>query len=187
MCGICGIYYKNDLKEVEPSEITRMTTSIYHRGPDEDGFYLNGHIAMGMRRLSIIDLEGGKQPISNEDGNLWVVFNGEIYNYHELTAKMYRDGHRLKTKSDTEIILHCYEEYRDDFIQHMRGMFAFALYNEVEKKLILARDRIGIKPLYIYEDDDKVVFGSEIKAILERGALDTTLDLQALDIFLSLE
>lgn len=187
MCGICGIYYKNDLRRVKSEEISNMTSTIFHRGPDEDGFYMNGHVAMGMRRLSIIDLEGGKQPICNEDGNLWVVFNGEIYNYPELKKQIKQKGHRLKTKSDTEIILHCYEEYGDDFIKYLRGMFAFSLYDEVDRKLILGRDRIGIKPLYVYEDDEKIIFGSEIKAILKRGNLDTTLDFQALDMFLSLE
>ena len=187
MCGICGIYYKKGTGKVDRTEIVNMTETIFHRGPDEDGFYVNGNVAMGMRRLSIIDLAGGQQPISNEDGSMWVVFNGEIYNYPELKRKIEQKGHKFSTRSDTEIILHCYEEYGDEFIKHLGGMFAFALYDETRHRLVLGRDRIGIKPLYVYEDEDKYLFGSEIKAILERGGLDKTLDLQALDMFLSLE
>ena len=126
MCGICGIYYKRGTGKVDRTEIVNMTETIFHRGPDEDGIYLNGHIAMGMRRLSIIDLAGGRQPISNEDGSIWVVFNGEIYNYPELKQKIEQKGHKFSTRSDTEIILHCYEEYGDEFIKHLGGMFAFA-------------------------------------------------------------
>lgn len=187
MCGICGIYYKNGVRRADLGEITRMTGSIFHRGPDEDGFYVNGNVAMGMRRLSIIDLSGGKQPISNEAGDLWVVFNGEIYNYPELVPLFEKKGHRLKTRSDTEIILHCYEEYGYDFATHLRGMFGIALYDEKRTRLILARDRIGIKPLYLYEDDEKYIFGSEIKAILKNERVDKTLNPQALDMYLTLE
>jgi asparagine synthase (glutamine-hydrolysing) len=187
MCGICGIYYRNGVKRADLGEITRMTGTIIHRGPDEDGFYVNGNVAMGMRRLSIIDLAGGKQPISNESDDLWVVFNGEIYNYPELRQRIEQKGHRFKTRTDTEIILHCYEEYGDEFITHLRGMFGFALYDEKRKRLVLGRDRIGIKPLYLYEDDEKYIFGSEIKAILKKDGVDRTLDYQALDMFLTLE
>ncbi len=187
MCGICGIYYKDGFRKAGQAEIAQMTDVIFHRGPDEDGFYLNGHVAMGMRRLSIIDLSGGKQPITNEDGTIWVVFNGEIYNYPELRQRMAEKGHSFRTRTDTEIILHCYEEYGDRFIEHLRGMFGFSLYDAKRGRLVLGRDRIGIKPLYLYEDDEKYIFGSEIKAILEQKDLDRSLDYQALDLFLTLE
>jgi asparagine synthase (glutamine-hydrolysing) len=187
MCGICGIFYKNGAGVADLEEITRMTGTIAHRGPDEDGFYVNGHVAMGMRRLSIIDLSGGRQPISNETEDLWVVFNGEIYNYPELRRRIEPMGHRFKTHTDTEILLHSYEEYGDDFVSHLRGMFGFALYDLKNGRLLLGRDRIGIKPLYLYEDDEKYVFGSEIKAILKKEGVDRALNYQALDMFLTLE
>lgn len=144
-----------------------MCDVIRHRGPDDEGFYFSDGIGLGHRRLSIIDLAGGKQPMSNEDETLWIVFNGEIYNYIELTRTLKDRGHRFRTKSDTEVILHLYEEKGSACLKDLVGMFAFALWDDKKKELFLARDRLGIKPLYYFINDDKVIFASEIKAILE--------------------
>ena len=142
-----------------------------HRGPDDDGFYLAGQVGLAMRRLSIVDLTTGHQPISNEDGTAWIVFNGEIYNHAELREQCQARGHRYRTRSDTETILHLYEDYGRDCVQHLRGMFAFAIWDTNAQRLFIARDRLGIKPLYYHHTRDSFVFGSEIKVILARGIL----------------
>jgi asparagine synthase (glutamine-hydrolysing) len=166
VCGIAGIYSGND-QPIRLEELHSMCNAIAHRGPDDDGFYLTKNVGLGMRRLSIIDLATGRQPIANEDGTIWVVFNGEIYNYKELRKGLEERGHCLATTTDTEIIVHLYEEEGEDCVQQLRGMFAFALWDDRRKKLLLARDRLGIKPLYYAEVGGRLVFASELKAILQ--------------------
>ena len=166
MCGICGkMFIKGDLR-VDPALIERMSTVMSHRGPDDYGVYISRKIGLGHRRLSIIDLQTGKQPLSNERENIWVVFNGEIYNYRELRKELAAKGHSFKTHTDTEVIVHLYEEHGEGFVSRLRGMFAIALWDETTETLVLARDRVGIKPLYYHRTGDCVTFGSEIKAIL---------------------
>jgi asparagine synthase (glutamine-hydrolysing) len=162
MCGICGMYGFTDL-----SLINKMLDIVRHRGPDEKGCYSDDHIAMGIQRLSIIDIKGGHQPIFNEDGSIVVVLNGEIYNYRELREKLEQQGHRFSTRSDTEVIVHAYEDSPTDFVTKLEGMFAFALWDKNTKTLILARDRLGKKPLYyLISPDGYLIFGSEIKQLL---------------------
>ena len=162
-----------------------MNRTLVRRGPDEGGMYRAAGAAMAMRRLSIIDLAGGRQPIHNEDRNIWVVFNGEIYNYLALRAELQRRGHRFATDGDTEVIVHLYEEYGDDLVQHLRGMFAFSLWDETRHRGLIARDRLGIKPLFYAQAGGGLVFGSEIKAVLASGRVGTDLDHQALDAFIA--
>ncbi len=166
MCGICGILYCGEERRVQRDTLAQMNAHIVHRGPDDDGFFVEGNVGLAMRRLSIIDIRTGQQPISNEDKSLWIVYNGEIYNHRELRSKLEARGHRYRTKSDTETIVHLYEEYGRDCVQHLRGMFAFAIWDRRLRRLFIARDRLGIKPLYYFYDDKKFIFGSEIKAIL---------------------
>ena len=162
MCGICGFTGRPD----DPS-LKRMTASIVHRGPDEDGFYSDGSVNLGMRRLSIIDLTTGRQPVHNEDKSLWTVFNGEIYNFQELRKDLVEKGHRFYTHhSDTEAIVHLYEEYGDAFMHTINGMFAIALWDKGKERLLLLRDRMGVKPLFYTVVNGVLIFGSEIKAIL---------------------
>ena len=162
MCGIFGIAGEGPLE----AQLRRSVATLTHRGPDAGGFYVSPGIALGHRRLSIIDLEGGKQPMFNEDGTKAVVFNGEIYNFPELRDELLAKGHRFATRSDTETILHAYEEWGEACVERMAGMFAFAVWDEREKTLFLARDRLGIKPLFIADYGGKFYFASEIKAIL---------------------
>jgi len=165
VCGIAGIVgSRGDV--VEAADIHRMCETIIHRGPDDEGIYAHGAVGLGMRRLSIIDLAGGKQPIHNEDRTVWVVFNGEIYNFPELKSELESRGHRFYTHSDTEVIVHLYEEMGADCVKKLRGMFAIALYDETKHSLLLARDRLGKKPLYYALQNGQLLFGSEIKAIL---------------------
>jgi asparagine synthase (glutamine-hydrolysing) len=165
VCGIAGII-RRDGAPIAEQEIRDMCGAIVHRGPDEEGVYLGDGVALGMRRLSIIDLEGGQQPISNEDGTIWIVFNGEIYNYRELRRDLERAGHRFRTDSDTETIVHLYEEMGARCVERLRGMFGFAIWNERRQELLLARDRLGIKPLYYTERGGELLFASELKPIL---------------------
>jgi asparagine synthase (glutamine-hydrolysing) len=162
-----------------------MGDSIAHRGPDAEGFWQEPGIGLAHRRLSIIDLAGGDQPIANEDGSVLVVFNGEIYNYHKLRSALIDKGHQFKTQSDTEVLVHLYEEEGERLVERLRGMFAFALWDRKRRRLLLARDRLGIKPLYIYRDSEKLLFGSELKAILAYPGVNTTLDPAALEDFLA--
>src|SRR5713226_6031705 len=166
MCGITGIVGKRPGSMVDEAVIRRMCRTIVHRGPDDEGVYVHGPVGIGMRRLSIIDLAGGHQPVHNEDETVWVVFNGEIYNYPELRTQLERHGHRFYTNTDTEVIVHLYEDLCVDCVHQLRVMFAFAIYDERRRALLLARDRLGKKPLHYALTDDALLFGSEIKAIL---------------------
>ncbi|PYV69323.1 MAG: asparagine synthase (glutamine-hydrolyzing) [Acidobacteria bacterium] len=166
MCGICGIFYRDKRRAIDPDTLAQMNWRIAHRGPDDDGFFIEENIGLAMRRLSIIDLKTGHQPITNEDESLWIVYNGEIYNHQQLRDDLQARGHRYKSKSDTESILHLYEEYGPGSVAHLRGMFAFAIWDRRSRRLFLARDRLGIKPLYYRWDGQTLLFGSEIKAIL---------------------
>jgi asparagine synthase (glutamine-hydrolysing) len=186
MCGICGVYGYQNQNPLRPEILSDMLGIIRHRGPDDEGVYLNGRLMMGMRRLSIIDLAGGKQPISNEDGSVVVVFNGEIYNYHELRDRLCAQGHVFATNSDTEVIVHLYEELGEECVNELRGMFAFSLWDQKRQSLFIARDRLGIKPLYYTDNRGCLIFGSEIKAILQHPSVEAQLDRQALSHFLSL-
>ena len=166
MCGICGKLNFDRARPVSGGLLKRMADTIAHRGPDDEGYHLSGPAGLGFRRLSIIDLATGHQPLSNEDGTVWIVFNGEIYNFEELRDDLLARGHVFRTRTDTEVIVHLYEEYGPDCVEKLRGMFGFAIWDERQQTLMLARDRVGIKPLYYAMGKDSVVFGSEIKAIL---------------------
>lgn len=168
MCGIAGQLLPG--VNVSVADIRAMCDRIRHRGPDDEGFHVDGPCGIGMRRLSIIDLNTGHQPISNEDGSLWVVFNGEIYNYQELRQDLISRGHRFRTNSDTETLLHLYEEYGEGSVARLRGMFAYAIWDARRRALFLARDRFGKKPLYYCETSGGVIFGSELKCLREAGA-----------------
>jgi asparagine synthase (glutamine-hydrolysing) len=183
MCGICG---KIGNPSVERDEIVRMISALEHRGPDDKGLYLNGGVGLGHARLSIIDLNTGKQPIGNEDGTVWVVFNGEIYNYQKLRQALQEKGHRFSTQTDTETIVHAYEEYGESFVERLEGMFAFALWDQARAKLILGRDRIGQKPLFYAQTASGFIFASEIKALLADGEGPAGLDVHAMHHYLSL-
>jgi asparagine synthase (glutamine-hydrolysing) len=185
MCGICGIVNFEVAKKIDSVELSRMATSIRHRGPDDEGFYISGNTGLGFRRLSIIDLKTGHQPLCNEDQSIWIVFNGEIYNFRELRDQLERKGHIFKSGSDTEAIVHLYEEYGEDCVQQLRGMFAFAIFDEKNRKLFCARDRFGIKPFYYYVDEHKFVFASELKSILQIKGVAATMDLRSLDSYLT--
>jgi asparagine synthase (glutamine-hydrolysing) len=171
MCGICGIFHSDRAQRVSRETLEAMNDKITHRGPDDDGFFVEENVGLAMRRLSIIDIQTGHQPISNEDQTVWIVFNGEIYNHRELRKDLEPRGHRYRTKCDTETIVHLYEEYGDDCVKYLRGMFAFAIWDRSKRRLYIARDRLGIKPLYYYYDGKILLFGSEIKAILVHPAL----------------
>jgi asparagine synthase (glutamine-hydrolysing) len=187
MCGIAGFINTQAKPGAEREALLdAMCRIITHRGPDEQGMMVDDHAALGMRRLSIIDLKTGQQPIYDESGNLVIVFNGEIYNYREVKAELETRGHRFKTNSDTETIVHAYEEFGADCLQHLRGMFAFAIWNKARKELFIARDRVGKKPLYYSVlDDGELVFGSELKVLLTHGGVKREIDLGALDAYLS--
>jgi asparagine synthase (glutamine-hydrolysing) len=188
MCGICGIVHSEKSRAIPISLIKSMNDTIYHRGPDDEGIYLNKNVALASRRLSIIDLDTGHQPLSNENGKIWIAYNGETYNFPELKKELEKKGHKFKTKSDTETIVHSYEEWGENFVKKLRGMFAFAIWDDREKKLILVRDRIGIKPLYYsITNDGTLIFGSELKALLKYPGIDKEIDTTALDLFLTIE
>jgi asparagine synthase (glutamine-hydrolysing) len=167
MCGIAGFIDVEGSRDNAEQLIDSMCRVIRHRGPDDQGVWVGDGAALGMRRLSIIDLAGGHQPIFNEDESILVVFNGEIYNYRELQQELQARGHHFRTNSDTETIVHAYEEYGDDCVKHLRGMFVFALWDRKRQRLLAARDRFGKKPLNYYWDGQRLIFGSEIKSILE--------------------
>ena len=186
MCGIAGIATFN-AKYPTIEQISRMCDTIAHRGPDGQGFYLTDSVALGMRRLSIIDVAGGQQPIFNEDNTIITVFNGEIYNFRELRRSLQSKGHTFSTQTDTEVIVHAYEQYGSDFPNYLEGMFAIALHDTVQKKLILVRDHLGIKPLYYAYSGRYLIWGSEIKVILASGMVERSLDINALSQFLAWE
>jgi asparagine synthase (glutamine-hydrolysing) len=185
MCGIAGILEFERDARANSSALREMCGIICHRGPDDDGFYTDGPAGIGMRRLSIVDLAGGHQPLSNEDGTLWIVFNGEIYNHLALREQLIARGHRYSTHSDTETIIHLFEEYGEDCVQHLRGMFAFAIWNRNTKTLFIARDRLGIKPLYYKLTPKRLLFGSEIKAILAHGGVSPAFNRSVLPEYLA--
>src|SRR6266480_3779176 len=184
MCGIVGIV-RNDARAVDEMLLSRMCAAIRHRGPDEDGFYVRGPVGLAMRRLSIIDLKGGQQPIHNQDQTAWIVFNGEIYNYLELRQKLEKLGHTFYTNSDTEAIIHAYDRYGADCAKHLRGMFAFAICDERSQELFLARDRVGKKPLLYAQVNGQFVFGSEFSALLQHPDISKDIDAEALHHYLS--
>jgi asparagine synthase (glutamine-hydrolysing) len=185
MCGICGIFEPGRESFIERESVKRMADTIRHRGPDDEGIYTCKGVGLGHRRLSIIDLEGGHQPLSNEDDSIWIVFNGEIYNFDELNRRHLSSGHTFRTRSDTETIVHLYEELGEECFAQLRGMFAIALWDGRRKKLILARDRVGKKPLFYSWNGKRLVFGSEIKALLAAGGISTELDLEAFSDYFS--
>jgi asparagine synthase (glutamine-hydrolysing) len=185
MCGICGKLMFGGEARMSPALVKAMADTIHHRGPDEEGYYVSGPIGLGFRRLSIIDLQSGHQPLSNEDGTIQIVFNGEIYNFEELRAFLSNKGHVFRTKSDTEVIVHLYEEFGPRCLEKLRGMFAFAIWDENAKALFLARDRVGIKPLYYCLTDTSLVFASEIKAILADPSIDREIAPEMIDRFLT--
>ena len=185
MCGITGIFYPRSSDTVEVDQLHRMMSVLVHRGPDDGDVYSEGPIGLGHRRLSIIDVAGGKQPIFNEDRTMAIVFNGELYNFQPLRETLLKREHQFRTNSDTEVILHAYEEYGPQCVRRLRGMFAFAVWDAPKKRLFLARDRIGIKPLYYYWNGQKFLFASEIKAILQDPTVRRDLNPQALDEYLT--
>lgn len=185
MCGITGFVNK-DGSAADRAVLERMNEAIRHRGPDEDGFYVDQNVGMAMRRLAIIDLAGGRQPIHSADKTKWIVFNGEIYNYQELRRGLIERGHKLYTNSDTETVVHLYDEYGVDCLQHLRGMFAIAIWDALERSLFLARDRVGKKPvLYSHQKNGDLIFGSEFRAVLEHPSVSREVDNEAIDSYLS--
>ncbi|MGO9324627.1 MAG: asparagine synthase (glutamine-hydrolyzing) [Terracidiphilus sp.] len=185
MCGICGKLNFDREKPVSGGLLKRMADTIAHRGPDDEGYYLSGPVGLGFRRLSIIDLATGHQPLSNEDGTVWIVFNGEIYNFGELRDDLLSRGHMFRTRTDTEVIVHLYEEFGPACVDRLRGMFGFAIWDERQQTLMLARDRVGIKPVYYSIGADSVVFGSEIKAILADPEIGARVRPEVVDRFLT--
>ena len=186
MCGIAGMVLFDGTSPTT-EQIARMCDAIAHRGPDDWGYKIQDSVALGMRRLSIIDVEGGQQPISNETGTIVTVFNGEIYNFRELRQSLQSQGHNFTTHTDTEVIVHAYEEYGSDFPQYLNGMFAIALHDTVGQKLFLVRDHLGIKPLYYAYSEEHLVWGSEIKAVLASDIVERNIDINALSQFLAWE
>lgn len=186
MCGICGLCRFSGLQPDDRATVDRMTQALIHRGPDEDGFYADEFVSLGMRRLRIIDLVTGRQPISNEDGTIWTVYNGEIFNFPSLRQELQERGHVFKTKADTEVIVHLYEEDGPEFVHRLNGMFAIALWDTKKRRLCLYRDRLGIKPLHYCLLPNGIVFASEIKSLLAAG-VPRQIDLEALSQFFSFE
>jgi asparagine synthase (glutamine-hydrolysing) len=185
MCGIAGIVGSERLDSDAPARALAMRDIITHRGPDEAGLHCDDWAALAHRRLSIVDLSTGQQPLSNEDGSIWIVFNGEIYNHADIRRDLEARGHRYKTKSDTETVVHAYEEWGDDCVHRFRGMFAFAIWDAPKRRLLLVRDRLGIKPLYWTRAGDRLLFGSEIKAILASDLVQARTNAAALPELLS--
>ena len=186
MCGICGIAYSGN-RWGDRELLQQISAGIRHRGPDSDGVYSAEGVGLAIRRLAIIDVKGGDQPISNEDESLWLVLNGEIYNYPELRSDLERRGHRLKTKTDTECVLHYYEDQGDACVEHLRGMFAFALWDTTRRRLLLVRDRLGKKPIYYAVRGGTLYFCSELQPLVNALPQKPELDLEAIDLYLSLQ
>jgi asparagine synthase (glutamine-hydrolysing) len=187
MCGIAGIAAGPNAQPPDPDRLEAMCESLRHRGPDDAGVDILGGVGLGIRRLAIIDVLGGRQPYFNENGSVRAVFNGEIYNYRELRSGLERLGHRFRTLADGEVIVHLWEEYGADFPTHLNGMFSIALHDAEQDRLVLVRDRIGIKPLYYHYDGRQLVFGSEIKALFASGLVERSLDIDAIGQFLAWE
>lgn len=186
MCGIAGIFHYQADEPVPAPVVRRMCTAITHRGPDDEGYYCQGPVGLGARRLSIIDLETGHQPLANEDETVWVVFNGEIYNFAELRQELEQQGHRFRTRTDTEVIVHLYEELGTACVERLRGMFVLAVWDARRRQLFLARDRLGIKPLYYAAQPHRFMFGSELKCLLQVPDWSPSIDLEALSHYVSL-
>ena len=186
MCGIVGIAQSDGPRLYGVEDVRRMADAIVHRGPDDAGFHDGGEAILGMRRLSIIDLEGGQQPIHNEDRSVWVVCNGEIYNYQSLRRTLQELGHRFSTQSDIEVLVHLYEEYGNEFLSHLEGMFGLALWDERRKRLLLARDRLGIKPVYLWNHNSSFAFSSEIKSFLQLPGFSASVNVDALQDYLAI-
>jgi len=187
MCGISGKLNFDPANPVNGEQLRAMTTVIAHRGPDSDGFYLGAGVGLGHRRLSIIDLATGDQPLANEDHTIWVVFNGEIYNFAEVRTELIAHGHHFRTNSDTEVIVHAYEQWGEGSVERFRGMFAYALWDEPRRRLVLVRDRLGVKPLHYAVTPSGITFGSEIKSLLEDPAVPRDWSPEALDAYLALQ
>jgi len=187
MCGIAGYTYHDTGRSADRQVLAAMNAAITHRGPDSDGFHFDGPTGIAMRRLAIIDVASGRQPISNEDGSIWIVFNGEIYNHPALRAELEKRGHIFKTHSDTESIVHAYEEYGDDCVRHLRGMFAFAIWDAPKRRLFITRDRLGKKPLYYAEHDGALLFGSELKCLLKYPGFPREMNPEAVHHYLTLQ
>src|SRR6185436_16873486 len=184
MCGITGIV-RRDGAQIDRELLARMNDAIRHRGPDDDGFYFGDGVGLAMRRLAIIDLKSGKQPIHNHDRTAWIVFNGEIYNYLELRQQLEKLGHTFYTNSDTEAIVHAYDQYGSDCPKYLRGMFVFAIWDERTQELFLARDRVGKKPLLYAQVNGQLVFGSEFSALLLHPDISKEIQPEAIDCYLS--
>src|SRR5438067_7865867 len=184
MCGICGQFNFAGDEPVEPATIRRMTDSIAHRGPDDEGYFFSGSLGLGFRRLSIIDLAGGHQPMSDTEETVWVIFNGEIYNFPELRAELEQRDHQFRTRSDTEVIVHGYKEWGTEVFNHLNGMFGVAIWDVKRRRLVLARDAMGIKPVYYRIADGQLTFGSEIRPILAADNSKPAVDPVALNLFL---
>jgi asparagine synthase (glutamine-hydrolysing) len=185
MCGIVGIVRFDPRDLVDEARLKRMRDVLRHRGPDGEGLWLEGSVGLGHRRLAIVDVAGGQQPMSNEDGTVWITYNGELYNHAALRPGLEAAGHRYRTRSDTETIVHLYEEEGERCVERLQGMFAFALWDRARERLFLARDRLGIKPLYYAITERELLFASEIKAILAAGAERPTLNPSAIPEFLA--
>jgi asparagine synthase (glutamine-hydrolysing) len=185
VCGICGIFEYERWTDMLGDTVHRMNQTMVHRGPDDEGVFVGPGIGLGHRRLSIIDLSGGHQPMSNEDGTIWVLLNGEIYNYPELREGLLRRGHKFATRSDTEAIVHLYEDYAEECFAKLRGMFSIAIWDSRKRKLVLARDRVGKKPLFYAADKDRILFGSELKALQAADLLSREIDELALSDYFS--
>ncbi len=184
MCGICGVFNRNG-GQIDPYALDRMIETIRHRGPDGDGKFVDGELGLGHRRLSIIDIGGGAQPIGNEDGSLQLVYNGELYNYIELRQELEGFGHRFRTRSDTEVVVHAYEQWGPDCVKRFNGIFGFAIWDRTKRELFLARDHLGVKPLYYVEVGDTLFFASEIKALVRNAECPRDVDIEALEQLLT--
>ena len=187
MCGICGAVSFDPGRFVDSAVLKSMCGALRHRGPDDEGYYEDEFAGLGVCRLSIIDLVTGQQPVTNEDKTLWLVFNGEIYNYPSLRQRLEEKGHVFSSRSDSEVIIHAYEEYGEHCVDEFNGMFAFAVWDKIRRRLVLVRDRLGIKPLYFWADENQLVFGSELKALVAHPGIPREVDPVALDHFLTLE
>ena len=183
MCGITGIVSNDPVKQLDLDRVIQMSEAMVHRGPDGAGEFHDRHVALAMCRLSIIDVAHGWQPLYNEDQSIVLIANSEIYNYVELCSTLRTRGHQFRTGSDSEVIVHLYEEHGADCVQHLRGMFAFALWNQRSRTLLLARDRMGEKPLYLYEQKGQLTFASELKSLLRSGLVSFELDPVAVDLY----